>query len=117
MRVSIIGPGSFGTALAQLISKNTGEVYLFGRNKNVLNSINNKSRNDVYFPLNQLNDNIRAFHLKNDVFLIDETDLVILSVPSGVLGSVIQELNPYLNDKVVISSIKGIDYPSLKLMT
>ncbi|CDG65199.1 Glycerol-3-phosphate dehydrogenase [NAD(P)+] [Methanobacterium sp. MB1] len=117
MRVSIIGPGSFGTALAQITSKNTEEVYLFGRNRNVIDSINNNGRNEVYFPLNQLNDNIKAFHLKDDVALIDETDVVILSVPSGVLSGVIQELRPYLKDKIVISSIKGIDYPSLKFMT
>lgn len=117
MGVSIIGPGSFGTALAQLISKNTEEVYLFGRNKDVINSINNQRTNDVYFPLNHLNDNINAFHLKDDVNKLNETDLVILSVPSGVLSGVIKQLNPYLKDKIIISSIKGINYPSLNLMT
>ena len=33
--VSILGPGSFGTAIAQLISPNVDEVNLFGRNKNI----------------------------------------------------------------------------------
>jgi len=117
MNVSIIGPGSFGTALAQLISENTDEVYLFGRNTDVINSINTKKTNDVYFPYNHLNENINAFHLKDDIDKLEETDLVVLSVPSGVLSSVVSDLNHYLKDKIIISSIKGIDYPSLNLMT
>lgn len=71
----------------------------------------------MYFPLNHLNNNINAFHLKDDVNLLDETDLVILSVPSGVLGGIVSELRPHLKDKIIISSIKGINYPSLNLMT
>lgn len=49
--------------------------------------------------------------------MLNETELVILSVPSGVLNGVVSELHHHLRHKIIISSIKGIDYPSLKLMT
>lgn len=117
MKVSIIGPGSFGTSISKIISGNVDEVYLFGRSRDVIESINSENTNAVYFPLNKLNENISAYHLKDDVNKIAETDLVILSVPSGVLTEVIDDIAPYLRDKIIISGIKGISYPSLNLMT
>jgi len=39
-KAAIIGPGSFGTALAQAISSYVSNVYLFGRNEGIINSIN-----------------------------------------------------------------------------
>lgn len=117
MKVSIIGPGSFGTAISKIISRNVDEVYLFGRNRDVIDSVNSENTNLLYFPLNKLNDNISAYHLKDDVNKLTETDLTILSVPSGVLNRIIDDISPCLSDQIIISGIKGINYPSLNLMS
>lgn len=116
MKVSVIGPGSFGTAIAQLISPNVDEVNLFGRNERIINSINQNNVNNVYHPLVSLNKNISAHHLE-ERSLIEETDVVIMSVPSGSLKGVVKNLKPHLHDKIVISTIKGIHYPSTKLIS
>lgn len=114
--VSIIGPGSFGTAIAQIISTNTEEVNIFGRNKTVLNSINQKNINNIYHPLIKLNKNIKAFPM-TETEKIKDSDLVIFCVPSGSTRIVAKDLKESLNNKILISTAKGIEYPSLKYMT
>jgi glycerol-3-phosphate dehydrogenase (NAD(P)+) len=114
--VSVIGPGSFGTAVAQLISQNVDEINLFGRNNGIINSINQNKINNVYHPLIKLNENIKAFQT-SETKKIDDSDLVIFCVPSGSTRTVVKKLKRSLEDKVLISTAKGIEYPSLKYMT
>lgn len=116
MKVSIIGPGSFGTALAQLISLNAHEINLFGRNTSIINSINQKKINTIYHPLINLNGNIRAYSL-NESQKIEDSDLVIFCVPSGSTRIVAKNLKKNLHDQILLSTAKGIEFPSLKYMT
>lgn len=114
--ISVIGPGSFGTAIAQLISPNVDTVNLFGRNEGIIDSINQNNINNVYHPLIKLNSNIKAFKLEESK-IIEESDLVVFCVPSGSTRSVAKSLKESLDDKILISTAKGIEYPSLNYMT
>ncbi|CEL25135.1 NAD(P)H-dependent glycerol-3-phosphate dehydrogenase [Methanobacterium formicicum] len=116
MKVSVLGPGSFGTAVAQLISQNVNEINLFGRNKDIINSINQKNINNVYHPWVPLNENIKAFKLENKNLIMD-SDLIIFCIPSGSTRIVAEYLSGVLDDQIVISTAKGIEYPSVKYMT
>jgi glycerol-3-phosphate dehydrogenase (NAD(P)+) len=116
MKVSILGPGSFGTAVAQLVSQNVDEVNLFGRNNDIIKSINQNNVNNIYHPLIKLNENIKAFHLE-DKRMINNSDFVIFCVPSGSTRIVAKELNENLKDKIIISTAKGIEFPSRKYMS
>lgn len=117
MRASVLGTGSFGTALAQVISKNCEEIYLFGRNDQVISSINKKKVNHIYHPLIKLNENIKAYNIKQNIDLINESDIILFSVPSGSVRSVSNNLNESLENKLIISTAKGIEYPSLTYMS
>lgn len=114
--VSIIGPGSFGTALAQLISANDYEVNLFGRNDSIINSINQKNINTIYHPLIHLNENIKAYKISERT-KIENSNVVIFCVPSGSTRIVAKYLKNSLDNKILISTAKGIEYPSAKYMT
>lgn len=116
MKVSVIGPGSFGTAIAQLISPNVDEVNLFGRNEGIINSINQNNVNNVYHPLIKLNKNINALKME-ETKILNDSDLVVFCVPSGSTRSVAKTFKESLNDKILISTAKGIEYPSLNYMT
>ena len=115
-KAAVVGPGSFGTALAQAVSRNISEVYLFGRNEGIINSINEHHINRKYYPLMHLKPNITALNLL-DCDALETTDLVIFSVPSGVTREVAKYLRAYLKRTVIISAAKGIEYPSLNLMS
>ena len=77
MKVSIIGCGSYGTALAQLISSNVNQVFLFGRDFSLLNEINKNNVNKIYFPSIKLNENIKAFHITKDAEYITGVNLPV----------------------------------------
>ena len=117
MRAAIIGPGSFGTALAQAISRNISDVYLFGRNEGIISSINEHHINHKYYPSTELNPNIAALNLSADCDALETTDLVVFSVPSGATREVAKYLRAYLKGNLIVSAAKGIEYPSLNLMS
>jgi glycerol-3-phosphate dehydrogenase (NAD(P)+) len=116
-KAAIIGPGSFGTALAQAISSYVSNVYLFGRNEGIINSINEHHINRKYFPRTKLNSNITALNLSVDCDVLETTDLVIFSVPSGVTREVAKFLRACCKGNLIVSAAKGIEYPSLNLMS
>lgn len=115
MKVSIIGAGSFGTALAQILAENTENVYLLARNEKVIESINRQHENRWYHPGIRLDEKIKAANITSSHIM--DSDYIFLAVPSGSLRSIIKSLDSRLQDKRIISCIKGIEYPSLKPMT
>lgn len=115
--VSIIGSGSFGTSIAQVLSKNFKYVRLFGRDDEVNASINNNQINNRYHPLIKLNKNITAYSLFKYHELLQESDLIFFCVPSGVVREIARFSKGDINKKIIISAAKGIEYPSLKYMT
>jgi len=103
-KAAIIGPGSFGTALAQAISHNVSNVYLFGRNEGIVKSINERHINRKYYPLTKLSPNIAALNLSTDCDVLETTDLVIFSVPSGVTREVAKFLRACCKGNLIVSS-------------
>ena len=81
-----------------------------------INSINQKNINSVYHPLIKLNENIKAF-LMEDNKVIDDSDVVIFCVPSGSTRSVAKDIRENLEDKIIISTAKGIEFPSMYHMS
>ncbi len=115
MDVAIVGSGSMGTALAQRISHNVPSVFLFARREEVVSSINTDRINIDYFPSLRLNENICGC-LFNDFYKVDP-DIVIFAIPSGAVRGTVENYFSNLSGKVVISTAKGIEYPSLMTMT
>ncbi len=101
--VGIIGGGSFGTAIAKLLSINC-EVLMYIRNPEVLASINN--REEHYGII--LSDNVRA---TNDIAEVAEKcHLLFPVVPSSSFRSMMKELSPYLHPfHQLIHATKGFD--------
>ncbi len=114
--VGVIGAGSMGTAIAQSISRRAGEVTIFGRRQEVVDSINHDSCNTNYFPGLRLNPNIRA-RLMNDRQDIADCEAIIIAVPSSEVRSAVNAIHDELAGKILITVAKGLEYPSLKTMS
>ncbi|NPA53743.1 MAG: NAD(P)-dependent glycerol-3-phosphate dehydrogenase [Aquificae bacterium] len=112
--LSIIGSGSWGTALAQAFSKNFKEVYLWGRDKEVIDSLNKNHENPKYLTGIKLSKNIKGLTDINEAF--EKGDIIIIAVPTQRIRETLK--NVYISlEKPVISASKGIEISTLKLIS
>ena len=59
-RVAVLGGGSFGTAIANIIADNHHDVCLWLRNEERAEEINQQNSNSQYFPDTTLNERVMA---------------------------------------------------------
>lgn len=113
-KVGVIGAGSLGTALAQTIAKNVDTVYLHLRREELANIINSTGYNSEYYPNTKLENNIIATCDYND---LKECKIIFLSIPSSAFRFTLAQLKKYISDDtILVTTAKGIEYPSLKTM-
>ncbi len=101
--VGVIGAGSFGTAVSNLLAVNQ-PVLLFARRKEVVDQINL----DHTFQGIPLSENIRAVNSLQE--LADECTLIFPIVPSNNFRELIKSLAPFLKPyHLLIHGTKGLD--------
>ena len=61
-RVAVIGPGSWGTALSQVLNDNGHEVRIWGNIAEQIDEINQAHTNTRYFKDTVLDEKIKAYH-------------------------------------------------------
>ncbi|MEC9491028.1 MAG: NAD(P)H-dependent glycerol-3-phosphate dehydrogenase [Halanaerobiales bacterium] len=112
-KITVIGAGSWGTALANLLAENGEEVKIYARDKAVVDSINKQQRNHKYFPEHKLDNNLTAF---NDVEAgLEGSDVFVISVPTQALTSVLKQIENLIpSDSIIVSTAKGIEEKSFK---
>ncbi|MFW5787811.1 MAG: NAD(P)H-dependent glycerol-3-phosphate dehydrogenase [Halanaerobiales bacterium] len=106
--ISIIGGGSWGTALASLLSKNKHQVLIYVRDSDLADSINNENINRRYFPDTKLSKLIRATTDLSKA--VNYGDYIVMSVPTDATRMVMKKIEPLLSkDQIIISTAKGIE--------
>lgn len=108
MKVAFIGGGSFGTALAVMLSKKGYDISIWDRKQATVDDINNKRENIKYLPKIVIPSSVIAY---NDIDkAICGCEFIVLSVPSHAIRSISSEIAKYASDSQVIVSIaKGIE--------
>lgn len=108
MKISVIGAGSWGTALAKVLSEKGLEVWLLARREEVVSAINRERENPFYLPGIKLPENLRASLDPQEV--LRGSKLVIWTIPSFALRENLSRLRKFLEDiPHHLSGIKGID--------
>ncbi|HEY7485160.1 MAG TPA: NAD(P)H-dependent glycerol-3-phosphate dehydrogenase [Streptosporangiaceae bacterium] len=115
MRVTVLGGGSWGTAVASLVSK-YHETTIWVRRPDLAEEIRDRHTNDAYlagFPLP------RELHATADLAEAAGTaQLLIAGVPSHAFRSVLQEAAPHIHPWIpAVSLAKGLERESLFRMT
>ena len=78
-RVSVIGAGSWGTALAVMLDKNGHDVTIWARRKDSIENMKKYRENKDYLPDIHIGENVV---LTNDLELaVSNADIIVLSVP------------------------------------
>ena len=114
MKVGVVGAGALGTSISQIISENVDELMLYARKQELCDDINSTGYNSSYYPDKKLNDNIKATSDLND---LSDCDIIFLAIPSSAFRDVLKELKSIVkSDVILVTTAKGIEYPSLKTM-
>ena len=113
--VCVLGGGSFGTTLANLMAAEGVPVTLWLRDPNVARQIVETHENPRYLPGYVLDDRLQV---TTDIeAAIASADLVFLAIPSSAFRSVLQDIGPLLAGKQVVSTTKGIEQPGFLMMS
>ena len=115
-RLTVIGAGSWGTALA-LVAKRAGTaVSLWARNPDLAAAINQRHENPFYLPGVTLDPTITATADFGGAF--KAADAALLAVPAQSLRSVLEGLRDRIPDRLpVLHCAKGIEIRSLVMMS
>ncbi len=115
-KVGVIGGGSFGTAIANIIASNGHETQLWMRDPEQVESLNLTRVNALYLPGQELHPNIMAAHELQMV--VNGVDIIFVAVPSQSFRSVVKQMKPMLPSGIMlITATKGIEAHSFKLMS
>lgn len=107
MKTVVIGSGSWGTALAQVLADNHEDVIVYGVMEDEVNDINNNHKNSKFFPEVELNPDLKA---TQDLDVLKDADVVVLAVPTTAIESVSRQAAEKLEKKAIIVNLaKGFN--------
>ena len=105
MKTVVIGSGSWGTALAQVLCDNGQDVIIYGNCREQIEDIEQNHRNSMFFEDVQLHPDL---HATLEVEVVADADIIVLSVPTIAIESVCRQIDPLLKKPViVVNTSKG----------
>jgi glycerol-3-phosphate dehydrogenase (NAD(P)+) len=107
-RIGVVGAGSWGTAIADLLACKGFQTDLWVFEKEVKDHIEQFHENKLYLPGHQLSPNLSV---SNDlVDVVSHKHLIIIVVPSHVMRDVTRQMAGHLSAGTIITSAsKGIE--------
>ncbi|HVV01868.1 MAG TPA: NAD(P)H-dependent glycerol-3-phosphate dehydrogenase [Verrucomicrobiae bacterium] len=112
MKITVLGAGAWGTALAALLQSDGNEVMLWGRNASILEEIGRGFRNERFLPGIELPRALR-FQPRLEA-AIAHAECVVVAVPSKGFREVTKALARF--DRFIVSVTKGIEYETCLTM-
>ena len=107
-KIAVLGPGSWGTALSQVLNDNGHEVRIWGNLEDQIDEINEKHTNSRYFKDIVLDEQIKGY--KNLTEALEGVDAVLFVVPTKVTRLVAKQVAAVLDHKVVVMhASKGLE--------
>ena len=104
---AVIGHGSWATALVKILTMNEESVSWYIRNAEVLDSLRHEGRNCRY--LSEIEFDKDRIRFSDDLnATVSEADFLLLAIPAADLKTYLSDLRVPLDEKVVVSAIKGI---------
>jgi glycerol-3-phosphate dehydrogenase (NAD(P)+) len=116
MRCSVVGAGAWGTALADLLTRNGHDVLLWAYEPDVVESVNKKHENVRFLAGNALAPALKA---TGDIErAVEGAELITLATPSHVLRSIVRSAAKSITRSApIVVASKGIEKGTLSLMT
>ncbi len=115
-RAAVFGAGSWGTAFSMVLADAGTEVTLWGRRKELVDTIAETHENPDYLPGIALPAALQVTADAREA--LDSADIVVLALPAQLLRGHLSEWVPSLPpDSVLVSLMKGIELGTAKRMS
>jgi len=115
LKIGVIGGGSWGTALANLLAKKDHAVDLWVYESDVKAQIQSHRENETFLPSITLSENLRPTN--NIARAVDDKSLVLIVSPSHVMRETTLQFADSLSlDTILVSASKGIENDTLLTM-
>jgi glycerol-3-phosphate dehydrogenase (NAD(P)+) len=115
MRIAVIGAGSWGTAVADMIGRKQS-VTLWARRSDLAEAINATRTNPDYLPDHQLSEGLAA--TSDLAKALAKVEAVVMGVPSHGYRSVLEIASDAIReDTPILSLAKGVERDTLMRMT
>ena len=115
-KISVLGAGSWGTALSVLLNNNGHEVRLWSRFQEEVDTLKQTRELTSKLPGVHIPENIDlTADVKN---CVETAEVIVLAVPSPYVRGTAELMAPYVKDEQIIVNVaKGIEEKTLMTMT
>jgi glycerol-3-phosphate dehydrogenase (NAD(P)+) len=116
MKAAVVGAGSWGTTLANVLAQNGITVALWARRAELAEEIKNYRENRTYLPGVKISSSI---HVSSDLEqVIHDSDFVVMVVPSHSMSVICRQVGKYIKDEaIIISASKGLETDTFRRMS
>lgn len=107
-RSVVLGAGSWGTTLADILAQKGFEVALWARNRELCEAISKNNENETYLPGVKLSRNLRPVSSLEEA--LNGATLIISAIPSHGVREILSNAIAYVpKDAILVSATKGIE--------
>ena len=115
IRLTVLGGGSFGTAMANLAARNGCDTTIWVRNKRTVKSMAKTQMNKKYLPGYKLDNRLKySYDLEAAV---KDKDIIFLAVPSSAFRETLKNIKPFISGQSIVSLTKGMEKDTFALMS
>ena len=115
MKISVLGTGCLGTAVAKILTDNNYEVLLWTVDEKQVEEINTKRTNKFYYENFKFDKKVKATTSLKE--LVNFSNNIVVVLPSKFIKDTMKKINKILKNsdekKTFINMSKGMDYKNL----
>jgi len=115
-KIAVIGGGSFGTVVANIIAQNGYDVRFWMRSEELVAEVNEFHENKQYLPGYSLSESVVA--TTNMAEAVTASEIIFVAVPSSSFRQVVKDLVSHgAESTILVSTTKGIESGTFLLMS
>src|SRR3972149_5803038 len=116
MKIGVIGAGSWGTTIADMLALNGHVVTLWVYEADLCERMRDRGENDIYLPRFALSKKIKFTNSLEEA--VSGMEMVVSAAPAQVVRRVVLKAVPHISESAIIVSLsKGIEEGTLMLMS
>ena len=114
--ITLLGGGSWGTALSKLLSENGHKVTVWLRDENQCRELTYTRVNKKYLPKVKIPENILFTSNINEA--VKDAEILLLVTPTQMIRGVLKQIkDEYKENKIIINASKGIEIGTMNLVS